>query len=85
MITEIIIGGITVSLIGMMFKFQNNRINKVEDQENVRESQCEERRDVLEDSLKRGEEKFALIMKTLTKSNETLIRLDERIMKILNP
>lgn len=70
---EVITGGTVVSLIGLMYRIQQKKIDS-----KVGKTTCDVHLNTFNDLLVKGDKKFEKITDKLTEIGETVARIDER-------
>ena len=73
---EVITGGTVVSLIGLMYRIQQKKIDS-----KVGKTTCDVHLNTFNDLLVKGDKKFEKITDKLTEIGETVARIDERTRK----
>lgn len=79
--TDILTGSVAIIFIGLIFRFHQAKLTKLEEKKLSKEVFKQNQETVKED-LKRGEEKFDKISKILNDQAVMLGRIDERVLSL---
>lgn len=80
--TDILTTSVIIGFIGLLFRFHQAKLGKLEDKKMDKELFKEAQTNITED-LKKGEKKFDQVFKIMREHGETLARIDERTLALV--
>jgi len=79
--TDILTTSVIIGFIGLIFRFHQSKIGKLEDKKLGKEV-FNQAQKAISDELKRGEKKFDQVFEIMRGHGETLARIDERTLNL---
>lgn len=79
--TDIATGSVVIIFIGLIFKFHQAKLGKLEEKK-VDKELFESTHTAISEDLKKGEKKFNQIFDIMREHGETLARIDERTLSL---
>ena len=79
--TDILTTSVIIGFIGLIFRFHQAKLGKLEDKKVDKEAFIQVQETIKED-LKRGEKKFDQVFEIMRNHGETLARIDERTLNL---
>ena len=81
--TDILTTSVIIGFIGLLFRFHQSRLGKLEDKKMDKEVFKEAQKSISE-NLQKGEKKFDQVFKIMRQHGECLARIDERTLALVN-
>lgn len=79
--TDILTTSVIIGFIGLIFRFHQSKINKLEDHK-VGKELFKQSQNAIKEDIKRGEDKFDRLSKILNDQAVMLGRIDERVLNL---